>query len=124
MTTRTRGSRTGHGVSRSTRRTAGQVDAAGVGRELAVLIGGPRDRWWYWRDDLERSLAAERYMAERQGDPHPERRPCAALAYRPTERWLPNTAEPQYGTGRVWEHMSTYGDAQMHTTTTREGVSP
>lgn len=100
MSGRSKGVGGGHGQSEA----GSQVDATGDGRELAVLVGGPKDRWWYWRDDLDRMQAVELRVAERQGDPHPERRPCSVLVYRPTERWLTNTVEPQYGVGRVWEH--------------------
>jgi hypothetical protein len=50
------------------------------GRELAALVGGPLDRWWYWRDDLE---AAQR-TAERMAAPPPPvpRQSAGALSQR------------------------------------------
>lgn len=67
------------------------------GRELAVLVGGPWNGFWYWRDDLENAQAAARDA----------RRRCAMevatskAGYKPTESWRVNPEKP-VEQGREW----------------------
>jgi hypothetical protein len=81
------------------------------GRELAALVGGPLDRWWYWRDDLERQQDTARWSAGivarlAPADRPPRWRPPSVLAYQPTQDWTDNPL-PAYGAGRIWTYTRT-----------------
>ncbi len=70
-------------------------------RPLVVLQGGPRDRWWYYHDDLDRMReAAQRHVA------NGAEVPSDILSYVETEyiREHPTSLdaeEPLFGT--VWQ---------------------
>jgi hypothetical protein len=94
-------------VDRAPPRSAdGPAAGIGTGRELVVLVGGPLDRRWYWRDDLERQQAtaarADAVSAGLAPELRPTWSPSSLPAYQPTEAWIDNPRG--HGPGRVWTY--------------------
>jgi len=67
-------------------------------REPAALAAGPRDGFWYWRDDLQTQQDIGHRMA-RRGQPL-----SSYCRYHLTERWVEHRDPTCRGVfGRVWE---------------------
>jgi hypothetical protein len=69
----------------------------GKGRELAVLVGGLFNGFWYWRDDLENAQGAARDAGRRCSS----KVPASKADYAPTEAWRVNPEKP-LEQGREW----------------------
>ena len=67
-------------------------------RPLVALDGGPKDKHWYWLDDLHVMQEAAGAQSFQAG--HPVN---AVLHYHPTARRIDNP-NPRYGSGEIWSY--------------------
>lgn len=74
-----------------------------TGRELAVLVGGPRANRWYWRDELEVAQAAARVRGKYACPCGCETRSDELVHYKPTSDFRPNPIDGQ--SGREWRYQ-------------------